>query len=206
MARRGADVIYGTMNPPLHVSGHGSAEELKLVLNLVRPRYFVPIHGEYRQLCQARRLAEHLRHSGPGRDRSCWKPATRWRSTSTARARASKVTVGRVCIDSGTGRRRGGGHRDPRPPPSFRRRHRAADHRDQQAHRPQRKAAGDRQPRLLRGRGRLRPDSRLARQVVAQTTLRTRRTEEKSDWGVMKEKIRADLKRYITKQTSSAVR
>ena len=54
MSRRGADVLYGSMNPPLHVSGHGSAEELKLVLNLVRPRYFVPIHGEYRQLVQAR--------------------------------------------------------------------------------------------------------------------------------------------------------
>src|SRR5262249_11443801 len=40
MARRGADVLYGTMNPPLHVSGHASVEEMKLVLNLVRPKYF----------------------------------------------------------------------------------------------------------------------------------------------------------------------
>src|ERR1700693_4000958 len=60
-ATRGADVIYGTMNPPIHVSGHGSAEELRLVLNLVRPRYFVPIHGEYRQLSKHIRLASHLR-------------------------------------------------------------------------------------------------------------------------------------------------
>src|ERR1041384_2446284 len=65
LARRGADVLYGTMNPPLHVSGHGSMEELRLILNLVRPRYFVPIHGEYRQLSKHARLAEHLRHSGP---------------------------------------------------------------------------------------------------------------------------------------------
>src|SRR3954470_9194572 len=50
LSRRGADVIYGSMNPPLHVSGHGSMEELRLVLNLVRPKYFVPVHGEYRQL------------------------------------------------------------------------------------------------------------------------------------------------------------
>ena len=52
------------MNPPLHVSGHGSVEEMRLVLNLVRPRYFVPIHGEYRQLAKHARLAEHLRHLG----------------------------------------------------------------------------------------------------------------------------------------------
>ena len=57
-AKRGADVIYGSMNPPLHVSGHGSAEELKLILNLVRPKYFMPIHGEYRQLAKHATLAE----------------------------------------------------------------------------------------------------------------------------------------------------
>ena len=52
VARRGADVITDDMKH-VHVSGHGSAEELKLVLSLVRPRYFVPIHGEYRQLAAA---------------------------------------------------------------------------------------------------------------------------------------------------------
>jgi ribonuclease J len=51
IARRGADVITDS-DRHIHVSGHGSAEELKLVLNLVRPRYFVPIHGEYRQLAR----------------------------------------------------------------------------------------------------------------------------------------------------------
>ena len=64
LARRGADVIYGSMNPPIHVSGHASVEELKLILNLVRPRYFVPIHGEFRMLTKHARLAEHLRHTG----------------------------------------------------------------------------------------------------------------------------------------------
>jgi len=44
----------------VHVSGHGSAEELKLILSLVRPRYFIPIHGEYRQLSQHARVAQRV--------------------------------------------------------------------------------------------------------------------------------------------------
>ena len=51
VARRGAEVIHDARRP-VHVSGHGSAEELKLMLSLVRPRYFVPIHGEYRYLAE----------------------------------------------------------------------------------------------------------------------------------------------------------
>jgi ribonuclease J len=61
VARRGADVITPDMKH-VHVSGHGSAEELKLVLSLVRPRYFVPIHGEYRQLSQHARVAAKVMH------------------------------------------------------------------------------------------------------------------------------------------------
>src|SRR5262252_2954567 len=59
VARRGADVITDSMKH-VHVSGHGSEEELKLVLSLVRPRYFVPIHGEYRQLSQHARVAKRV--------------------------------------------------------------------------------------------------------------------------------------------------
>ena len=59
IARRGADVITDNMKH-VHVSGHGSEEELKLVLSLVRPRYFVPVHGEYRQLSQHARVAERV--------------------------------------------------------------------------------------------------------------------------------------------------
>lgn len=53
---RGADVVYEGLKH-VHVSGHGSAEELKLMLSLVRPRYFMPIHGEYRQLARHARMA-----------------------------------------------------------------------------------------------------------------------------------------------------
>jgi ribonuclease J len=59
IARRGAEVVTPDMKH-VHVSGHGSAEELKLVLSLVRPRYFIPIHGEYRQLSQHARVAARV--------------------------------------------------------------------------------------------------------------------------------------------------
>ena len=57
--RREANVILSS-EAAVHVSGHGSAEELKLMLNLVRPRYFVPIHGEWRQLVSHARIAKGL--------------------------------------------------------------------------------------------------------------------------------------------------
>jgi len=66
IARRGADVITPDMKH-VHVSGHGAAEELKLMLSLIRPRYFVPIHGEYRQLSQHARIAKRVM-SGPDRE------------------------------------------------------------------------------------------------------------------------------------------
>ncbi|HVT47633.1 MAG TPA: ribonuclease J [Vicinamibacterales bacterium] len=56
VARRGATIV-GEGQKHVHVSGHASQEELKLVLSLIRPRYFVPIHGEYRQLAQHARMA-----------------------------------------------------------------------------------------------------------------------------------------------------
>ncbi len=54
--RRGVDVIYDAI-APVHVSGHASQEEQKLLINLVRPRYFMPIHGELRQLKRHAALA-----------------------------------------------------------------------------------------------------------------------------------------------------
>jgi len=59
IARRHAEVVYEGIKH-VHVSGHGSEEELKLVLSLVRPRYFVPIHGEYRQLARHARIASRV--------------------------------------------------------------------------------------------------------------------------------------------------
>ena len=59
IARRGAEVVHEERRA-VHVSGHGSAEELKLLLSLVRPRYFVPIHGEYRFLAEHARVAARV--------------------------------------------------------------------------------------------------------------------------------------------------
>lgn len=57
--RLGAKVIYGHGSVSgVHVSGHGSQEELKLMLNLIKPKYFIPIHGEYRMLRQHALLGE----------------------------------------------------------------------------------------------------------------------------------------------------
>ena len=57
--RRGAEVFHENVSE-VHVSGHASQEELKLILNLVRPRWFLPIHGEYRHLVQHARLAQKV--------------------------------------------------------------------------------------------------------------------------------------------------
>jgi len=60
--RIGAEVVYhaaGT-HPGVHVSGHGSQEDLKLMLNLIKPKYFIPIHGEYRMLRMHAKLAEQV--------------------------------------------------------------------------------------------------------------------------------------------------
>ena len=57
--RRGADVLY-ERTAKVHVSGHGSQEDLKLMMNFVRPKFFMPIHGEYRQLVCNAQLAEEV--------------------------------------------------------------------------------------------------------------------------------------------------
>lgn len=59
LLKRGANVVYDKISN-VHVSGHASVEELKLMLNIVRPKYFVPIHGEYRQLVNHAKIAHNV--------------------------------------------------------------------------------------------------------------------------------------------------
>jgi ribonuclease J len=99
LARRGAEVIYEGIKH-VHVSGHGSEEEQKLVLSLVRPRYFVPVHGEYRQLSQHARIAERV-FAGrePRPEILLAENGDVLQFDENGGRLAGKVTVGRVLID-----------------------------------------------------------------------------------------------------------
>ena len=199
IAKRGADVIYGTMNPPIHVSGHGSAEENRLVLNLVRPRFFVPIHGEYRQLAKHAQLAQHLSHLGLEETFILESGQTLVIDSNGAR-KGETVTVGRVCIDSGS-------IGDVVEDLVIRdRRHLSEDGFVLPIiaiNKNSGRAEG--LPEIV-SRGFMSMEEgtdllRDARQLVLKT-IEGSTAEERGDWGVMQEKIRADLRRFISKQTS----
>src|SRR5438067_1489195 len=99
LARRGADVIHEGIKH-VHVSGHGSEEELKLMLSLVRPRYFVPVHGEYRQLSQHARIAERVfAGRNPRPEILLAENGDVLVFDDTGARIAGKTTVGRVLID-----------------------------------------------------------------------------------------------------------
>jgi ribonuclease J len=199
LARRGADLVYGSMSPPVHVSGHGSVEELKLILSLVRPKYFMPIHGEYRQLSRHAALAQGLGYAGI-KESFILDSGESLEIDRFGARRGEKVNVGRVCIDSGSVDEvvEDLVIRD--------RRHLSEDgfvlpiiainkH----------TGRNETLPEIVsRGFVSLEDSSQLmqeARQVVART-LENSSAEEKTDWGVMQEKIRTDLRRFLSKQTS----
>jgi ribonuclease J len=194
--RRQAHVIYEDgSSPPIHVSGHGSQEELKLIINLVKPKYFIPIHGEYRQLKLHAEMAGAM-HSSVGTVMLIESGDILELDELGAR-KAGRVNVGRVCIDSGS-------RTDVVEDLIIKdRRHLSED--------------GIVLPIIainkLSGRVESSPEIVTrgfaagedgfvdgARQLVMQT-LELSSDEEKTDYGVIKEKIRADLKRYISKQT-----
>ncbi len=94
--KQGAEVIYERTSG-VHVSGHASQEELKIVLNLIKPKYFIPVHGEYRHLMKHAHLAESL-----GMPRSRVFVAENGQVIEIGKKKASitgKVTAGKVLID-----------------------------------------------------------------------------------------------------------
>ena len=95
IARRGADVVHEGIKH-VHVSGHGSEEELKLMLSLVRPKYFVPIHGEYRQLARHARVAARV---SPGTRVVLAENGDVIRVDREGARVADKVPAGRILID-----------------------------------------------------------------------------------------------------------
>jgi ribonuclease J len=194
--RREAHVIYEDgSSPPVHVSGHASQEELKLIMNLVKPRYFIPIHGEYRQLKLHAELAASM-HGSVG-SVILIESGDILEFDELGARKVGRVNVGRVCIDSGS-------RTDVVEDLIIKdRRHLSED--------------GIVLPIIainkLTGRVETSPEIVTrgfapgedgfmdgARQTVMQT-LDISSDEEKADYGVIKEKIRADLKRYISKQT-----
>ena len=94
--RLGAHVVYQKISG-IHVSGHASQEELKLMLNLVRPKFFIPVHGEYRMLKRHGKIAEEL---GVLRENVfIGENGHVFEFTGNTGRMAGKVTAGKVFVD-----------------------------------------------------------------------------------------------------------
>src|ERR1700753_1408324 len=98
LERGHARVIHddGT-NGLIHVSGHGSQEELRMMINLVRPKFFVPVHGDYRHL---KRHIELATATGVPQKALLLEDGDLLELDAHSAQKAGKVTVGRVCIDN----------------------------------------------------------------------------------------------------------
>jgi len=196
MFRRRALVYYDNSAGVIHVSGHASQEEQKLVLQLVKPKYFVPVHGEYRHLFRHAALAHQLNVvSG---EILLVENGQNIEFTEDGVRRRDPVTAGRVLVDSGSleeieevvVRERKHLSEDGVVVPII-----AID-----------KHTGklESQPEIVSRGFMSDDDSDLvvgARDIVLRT-INDSNAEERADWSVIKEKIRVDLKRYINKQTS----
>jgi len=196
MFRRRALVYYDNAAGVIHVSGHASQEEQKLLLQLVKPRYFIPVHGEYRHLFRHAALAHQLGVvSGEIlllEDGHCIE------FTEDGAFRRDPVTAGRVLVDSGS-------LEEIEEVVIRDRKHLSEDgvvvpiiaidkHTGKLESHPEIVTRGflsDNGSELFAG----------AREIVLKTVAQSN-SEEISDWSVIKEKIRVDLKRYINKHTS----
>ena len=96
LLKQGANVIYGRSNG-IHVSGHASQEELKLMHNLVRPKFFIPVHGEYRMLVRHAKLAQEL--GMPKENIFIGENGQIMEFTRDKGTVAGKVTSGKVLVD-----------------------------------------------------------------------------------------------------------
>jgi ribonuclease J len=196
MFRRRALVYYDNSAGVIHVSGHASQEEQKLVLQLIKPKYFIPVHGEYRHLFRHAALAHQL--GVVSGEILLVEDGQNIEFTEDGVHRRDPVTAGRVLVDSGS-------LEEIEEVVVRERKHLSEDgvvvpiiaidkHTGKLESQPEIVSRGfmsDNGSDLVAG----------ARDIVLRT-INTSNAEERADWSVIKEKIRVDLKRYISKQTS----
>jgi len=196
MFRRRALVYYDNSAGVIHVSGHASQEEQKLVLQLVKPKYFIPVHGEYRHLFRHAALAHQL--GVVSGEILLVEDGQNIEFTEDGVHRRDPVAAGRVLVDSGS-------LEEIEEVVVRERKHLSEDgvvvpiiaidkHTGKLESQPEIVSRGfmsDNGSDLVAG----------ARDIVLRT-INTSNAEERADWSVIKEKIRVDLKRYISKQTS----
>jgi len=197
IARRGADIVTEDIKH-VHVSGHGSEEELKLVLSLVRPRHFIPIHGEYRQLSRHGRIARRVAGAGGGANVLMVQNGDIVRFDGAAASIAGRVETGRVLID-------GAGHGEVAGEVLRDRRHLAEDglaipvlaitrSDGTLAGTPEIMTRG-----FVTGPGDetlLADGARLLADLVQATSV-----EERTDPGLLREKVRVELRRFLRKRS-----
>jgi ribonuclease J len=196
MFRRRALVYYDNSGGMIHVSGHASQEEQKLILQLIKPKYFFPVHGEYRHLFRHAALAHQL--GAVSAEILLLENGQAVEFTEEGARRRDPVPAGRVLVDSGS-------LEEIEEVVIRDRKHLSEDgvvvpiiaidkHTGKLESQPEivtRGLMSENGQELLVG----------AREVLMKTVAESS-SEENSDWGVIKEKIRVDLKRYINKQTS----
>jgi ribonuclease J len=193
LCRRDANVVCDDgSNGLIHVSGHGSQEEQRLLINLVRPKFFIPVHGDYRHLQKHAQVAmetgavEHAMVIEDGDVLELDKDDARKRD---------KVTAGRILIDSGSSI-------DVVEDLVIRDRRILSEDGIVLAVLAINKRTGkvEQSPEVvMRGFGGA-DITDQARELVLKT-LDGLTTEQKSDYGMVKEKVRAELKRLIQKTT-----
>ncbi len=196
LCRREANVIYDDGESGLiHVSGHGSQEEMRLMINLLRPKFFIPVHGDYRHLQKHVQLAKN---TGVVQQALLLEDGDVLELDANTAVKAGKVTTGRVCIDAGS-------TTDVVEDLVIRDRKHLSEDGLVLAIITINKRTGkvESAPEVVT-RGFVTGEIALGDQAreIVNRTLEASSAEEKADYGVMKEKIRLDLKRYIQKSTS----
>jgi ribonuclease J len=193
LSRREANVIFDDGSHGLiHVSGHGCQEELRLLINLVRPKFFIPVHGDYRNL---RRHAQLAMETGAVEHALVIEDGDVLELDATDARKKDKVTAGRILIDSGS-------TIDVVEDLIVRDRRILSEDGIVLAILAinKRSAKIEREPEIvMRGFGGA-DITEEARQAVLKT-IDALSSEQRTDYGMVKEKVRVELKRLIQKTT-----